>query len=109
VWVVADLGAGDVGAMRVEQRSERTEDTGFGLTAEAEENEVVFAEDRVDDLRDDCVLVSDDPGEERGWTPFAAGACLRGCAKFGDEILAKLVLDAASKAGGGEFAGAERA
>ena len=102
VGIVADLGAGDVGAVRIEQRGEGAEDAGFGLTAETEQDEVVLAEDGVDDLGDDGVFVSDDAGEE---------GCLglRGGAQFRDEILAELVFDAASKAGRGEFAGAEGA
>ena len=102
VGVVADLGAGDVGAVRVEQRGEGAEDARFGLAAEAEEDEVVAREDGVDDLGDDRVFVADDAGEERGLV-------LRGRRELGDEVFAQLVFDAAGKAGGGEFAGAESA
>ncbi len=102
VGVVADLGAGDVGAVRVEQGGEGAEDAGLGLAAEAEEDEVVSREDGVDDLGDDGVFVADDAGEERGFR-FCGGA------EFGDEVFAELVLDAAGEAGGGEFAGAESA
>ncbi len=62
----------------------------------------MFAEDSVDDLGNDRVLVADDAGEEWGFG-------LRGFAEFGDEIFAELVFDATGKAGWGEFAGAEGA
>ncbi len=102
VGVVANLGAGDVGAVRVEQSGEGAQDAGLGLAAEAEEDEVVLREDGVDDLGDDGVFVADDAGEEGGFG-------LRGVAEFGDEVFAELVFDAAGETGGGEFAGAESA
>ena len=55
-------------------------------------------EDGVDDLRDDRVLIPDDAGKDR----------LLG-AEPADEVLAKLVLDAASEAFGGVFTAAESA
>ena len=66
VGIVTNLGAGDVGAGGVEECGEGAEDAGLGLAAEAEKDEVVFAEDGVDELRDDRVFVTDDAGEERG-------------------------------------------
>ncbi len=62
----------------------------------------MFAEDGVDDLGDDGVVVADDAREERS-------AVVGGAAKFGDEVLAELVFDASGKAGWSEFAGAEGA
>ena len=104
VGVVAELGAGDVGAVRVEQRGERAEDARLGLAAQAEQDEVVAREDGVDDLRDDRVVVADDAGEER--LAFGAAGDL---AQAGDEVVAELVLDAAGDALGGVFGGAKLA
>ncbi len=95
VGIVAEFGAGDVGAGGVEQGGEGAEDAGFGLAAEAEEDEVVFGEDGVDDLGDDGVFVADDAGEERN---FGFG----GVAQAGDEVLAELVFDGAGEASGGK-------
>jgi hypothetical protein len=86
----------------IEQRGERAEDARLCLAAKAEEDEVVLAEDSVDDLGDDRVFITDDAGEERGLG-------LSGGAEFRDEILTEFIFDAASKADWGEFAGAERA
>ena len=66
----------------------------FGLTAKAEEDEVVFGEDGVDDLGDDGVFVADDAGEE--W-----GLRLRGGAQLCDQVVAELVLDGAGENGQG--------
>jgi hypothetical protein len=81
VGVVAQLGAGDVRALRVEQRGERAQDARLGLAAQAEQDEVVPREHRVDHLRDDGVVIADDAGEERlafdEVVPLAAG---RSCA-----------------------------
>ena len=106
VGVVAELGAGDVGGVGVEQRGERAEDARLGLTAEAEEDEVVAREDGVDDLGDDGVVEADDAGEEGFAFVLAAG---RDVAEARDEVVAELVLDAAGDAFGGVFGGAELA
>jgi hypothetical protein len=66
VRIVTHLGAGDVGAGGVEEGGQRAKDARLGLAAEAEEDEVVLAEDGVDELGDDGVFVADDAGEERG-------------------------------------------
>jgi len=88
--------------MGVEERGEGAEDARLGLSAEAEEDEVVAGEDGVDDLGDDGVVVADDAGEEGlVFTSYGAEA--------GDEVVAELVLDAAIDARGGEFGGAELA
>jgi hypothetical protein len=98
VGVVAGFSTGYVRHCGVEQCGERAEDAGLRLATEAEEDEVVFAEDRVDDLGNDRVLVADDAGEQG----------LLG-AELGDQVIAELVLYAAREALGGEFAGAESA
>ncbi len=99
VGVVAELGAGDVGRVGVEQRGERAQDAGLGLAAQAEQDEVVAREDGVDDLRDDRVVVADDAGEEAFAFAWAAG---RDLPQTRDEIVAELVLDGARDALGGE-------
>ncbi len=73
VRIVADLAAGDVGHLLVEQRGERAQDAALGLAAQPEQDEVLFRKDGVDDLRDDRVFVADDAGKER----FAATAGAR--------------------------------
>ncbi len=107
VGIVVDLGAGDVGEMRIEERGEGAEDARFRLSAKTEKDEVVFAEDGVDDLRDDGVFVADDAGEERGLIVGAAGAVGADAPEFGDKVLAELVFDASGEAGGSVVADAE--
>ena len=107
VGVVADFGAGDVWEIRVEEGGQGAKDARLCLSAETEEDEVVLAEDGVDDLGNDGVVVADDAREEGD---FIAGATVvSGVAKFGDEVLAQLVFDASGHAGWSEFAGAEGA
>ena len=55
-------------------------------------------EDGIDDLRDDGVFIANDAGEDGFLCPEAA-----------DEVLAKLVLDAASKTFGGVVTAPESA
>jgi hypothetical protein len=90
----------------VEQGGEGAEDAGLGLAAEAEEDEVVAREDGVDDLGDDGIVIADDAGEEGLSVALAAGGDL---AEACDEVVAELVLDAASYERWGELAGAELA
>ena len=49
----------------VEQRRQRAEDARLRLAAQAEQDEVVPREDRVDELRDHGVVVADDAGKQR--------------------------------------------
>ncbi len=92
--------------MRIEEGGEGAKDAGFRLATEAKEDEVVFAENSVDDLGNDGVFVTDDAREERG---FIVGAVVGGAAKFGNEVLAELVFDASGKAGWSVVADAEGA
>ena len=46
VGIVANLAAGDVGHLLVEQRGERAQDAALGLAAQAEQNEVLLARGR---------------------------------------------------------------
>ena len=89
-------------ALRVEQGGEGAEDAGLRLAAQAEQDEVVPRENGVDELGYDGVFVADDAGK-RGALVFAESR------ELGDQVLAKLVFDAACEAGGSEFAGAEGA
>ena len=96
---------GDCG---IEQRGQRAQNAGFGLAAQAEQNEVMAREHGVHDLRDDRIFIADDAGEER---ILGFG----GRAQAGDQVIAELVFDGAADAlrgihGGAEFAegGGER-
>jgi len=109
VGVVADFGAGDVWEIWVEEGGQGAKDARLCLSAETEEDEVVLAEDGVDDLGDDGVVVADDAREEGDFIVGAAGTVVSGAAKFGDEVPAQLVFDASGHAGWSEFAGAEGA
>ena len=80
--IVVNFAAGDDRQMLVEQIDEAAQDAALRLTAQAEQDEVVPRQDRVDELRDDGVLVADDAGEER-----VAGLQLV------NEVVANLLLD----------------
>jgi hypothetical protein len=83
--IVVDFGAGEDGDEFVEEVGEHAEDAGFGLAAEAKEEDVMFGEEGVDDLGDDGVAVAEDAGEE-----VAAAAVLF---EFGDDVFAEFVFD----------------
>ena len=74
---------GITGDPLVEQRDQRAQEPRLGLAAQAEQDEVVLRQQRVDQLRDDGVVVADDAGEQR----FAR-------AKFPNEVVADLLVDA---------------
>ena len=74
--IIANFGASDVGHLLVEKRREHPDQLCFGLSAGAEQDEVMLGQDGVDDLGDDGILVADDAGKEA----FAG-------ANFGDEVL----------------------
>jgi hypothetical protein len=80
--VVVHLAAGDDRHRLVEKADERAQDARLRLTAQAEQDEVVSRQDRVDDLRHDRLLIADHAGEERA----AAGEAR-------EQVLAHLVLD----------------
>ena len=100
VRVVAKFGAGNVRRVGVEQCRQCPQNAGFRLAAQAEEDEVVAREHRVDDLRDDRVVVTDDAREERFF-----GA--RGGAQAGDQVVAELIFDGAGDPFGSVFRFAE--
>ncbi len=62
--VVVNLAAGDDGQRLVEQGRQGAEEARFGLAAQAEQDEVVPREHRVDHLGYDRVVVADDAGKE---------------------------------------------
>jgi hypothetical protein len=65
VGIVVDLTARDDRHPLVEQGDERAHDARLGLTPFAEEDDVVTGEQRVRELRNDGVVVTDHSGDER--------------------------------------------
>ncbi len=63
--IVVDLAARHDRDLLVEQIDQTAKDPALRLTAETEQDEVVSRQDRVDELRDDGVVVADDAGEQR--------------------------------------------
>ena len=63
--IVVDLAAGHDRNLLVEQVDQRAQDPALRLAAQAEQDEVVARQDRVDELRNDGLVVADDAGEER--------------------------------------------
>ena len=82
--VVVDLAAGHDRHRVVEQRDERAQNPRLRLAAQAEQDEVVPRQERVDDLRHDGVFVADDAGEQRS-----------ALAEPVEQVLAHFVLDRA--------------
>src|SRR5207248_5520122 len=79
---VVDLAAREGGHLVVEQADEQTRHARLRLPALAEEHDVLAGEDRVLDLREDALLVADDPREDR----LAA-------LEPADQVVAQLLLD----------------
>ena len=94
--VVVDFGAGEDGDPFVEEFGEHAEDAGFGLAAEAEEEDVVLGEDGVDDLGDDGIAIAEDAGEEVG---VASARPPR--ADSGDGVFSEFVFDGEGFVAGG--------
>ena len=65
VGIVANLAAGDVGHVFIEQGGERAQDAALRLSAKAEQDEVLPRKNGVHDLRNHRVFIADDAGEER--------------------------------------------
>ena len=82
VRIVVDLAARDVRGKLVEQRGQHADEARLGLAAQAQQNEIVARQNRVDDLRDDRVVVSHDAGKQR-LAPL----------NLADQIAAEFVLD----------------
>jgi len=60
-----DLAPGDDGHLLVEQLDQAAQDPALRLAAEAEQDEIVSGQNRVDELGDDRLVVPDDAGKER--------------------------------------------
>ena len=84
--VVVDLAPGHDWNGVVEQADERAQDPALRLTTQAEQDEVVARQNRVDDLRDDRVVEADDSRKER-----------RPRLEPRDQVASDLVLDAAPR------------
>ena len=82
----------------IEKIDQTAQNAGFRLASQSQKDEVVARKNGVDDLGNDRVLVSHDARKDRLL-----------CAETADEVLAKLVLDAASKAFGGVVTAPESA
>ena len=55
----------EIRQLRIEQRRQRPQDAAFRLTTKSKQNEIVARENCVDNLRDDCVVISNDSGKHR--------------------------------------------
>ena len=86
VGIVANLAAGQIRHVRIEQRRQGAQDAAFGLAAQAEQNEIVPRENGIDDLRNNGVVVADDAGENAGVVVVT---------QTGDEVVAEFVFHAA--------------
>ena len=86
---------GDDRQRRIEKRGQSAQDSGLRLSAQAKEDEVVTAEQRVDDLRHHRLFVADDAVED--W--FARR-------EPGEEVRAKLIFHRAEPLLGGAKGGA---
>ena len=82
--VVVHLRVREDGDLRIQEPGHLAEDPALGLTPEAEEDQVLARQDRIDELGDDRIVVSPDAGKELAASP-----------KLGDEVGADLILDGA--------------
>ena len=80
--IVVDLAAGDDRDLLVEQIDEAAQDAALRLAAQPEQDEVVARQDRVDELRDDRLVVADDARKER-----------LARLQLADQVVADLLLD----------------
>ncbi len=62
--IVIQLAAGQAGDLVVQELDQRAQDAGLGLAAQAEQDEVVPGQQRVDDAGDDGALVAQDLRKE---------------------------------------------
>jgi hypothetical protein len=62
--IVVNFRTGDDRDALVEQIGEQTNDAALCLAAQAEQDDVVPRQDRIDQLRNDRVVVADDAGKE---------------------------------------------
>ena len=86
-WIVVDFAAGHDGDLIVEQTDQAAQDPALRLAAQAQQNEIVPRQDRVDELRHDRVVVADDAGEE----PLAS-------LQLANEVVADFLFDRSRRA-----------
>ncbi len=86
VGVVVNFASGHVRHPRIEQRGEHPDQPGLGLSAQSKKNEVMPGKNRVYDLWNNAVLVTDDAGKE-----------LLLALEFADQIRAQFVLYGAAR------------
>src|SRR5215472_4407510 len=84
VGIVMNLAAAQERQLRIEQRGECAQNAALGLATQAQQNEIVSREKSVHQLGHDRIVIADNPGKNG----FAG-------AKFGDQVVAKLVFDLA--------------
>ncbi len=87
---LVEVAAGDRRRVLVQEAGQGAQDARFRLTAQAEQDEVVSREDRVDDPRQDRLVVADDAGKQR---------LVR--AQEGEQVGTHLLLDGAGAVAGG--------
>ena len=90
VGVFRDFGAGEHRNPFVEQVREAAHQPGFRLAALAEKDDILVAEQRIDELRNDAVVVAPDAGKEGFAGP-----------EPGDQVPAQLRLDRQRLVAGG--------
>ena len=88
-WVVVDLRPRDNRDRLIEQVDQAPRQSGLGLAALAEQDDVLPGQDRVFDLRNDCPVVANDAREE-----------LIAPSQPGNEVLAHLFTDRAGSVSG---------
>ncbi len=86
VRIVVNLASREVRHLRIEQGRQRAQDAAFRLSSQSEKNEIVARENGVDDLWDDCVVITDNAGKDGSVAVFP---------QMGYQIVAKFVFDAA--------------
>lgn len=64
IRVVADLAAGDIGQALVQQTCQHADNFCLGLATQAEQNEIVLRQNRIDNLRDDGFFVAHHAGKQ---------------------------------------------
>src|SRR5689334_12895616 len=82
VRIVMDFRARHIGQKRIEQGRQHPDEPGLGLSAESEKDEVMTREHRVNHLRHNTIVITDNSRKQ--WF-FAL--------EFTDQVGAKLVLD----------------
>ena len=86
--VVVDLAPLDDGDLLVEQREELAHDTGFGLSPQSEQDDVVLGKYGVDQCGNHAVFVADDPGEQGLLLPHLPDKVLPDLVLHRDDLIA---------------------